>query len=237
MKINYFFIKQVQKNSSFLVLFFLDILFIILIIFFYIQQIKQFNKQKSILKDKIESSEKRKSLIELANNLKNRDIDVELINQYLNSLIPNNENFFSIITALENLSQETGFMIINYNLDFIDTNSKTVSLKITGIGDMDTFLEFLKNYRFNGGRLITINKIDYYPEDQTNSLTNEKNLYLTFYSQQKQPNKIFLGTINDNDKKLILEILSKTKIIKNELNPNKEIEFESREDPFQIANE
>lgn len=237
MKINYFLIKQVQKNFSFILVFFLDILLIVFLIFFYIQKIDQFNKQKLTLEDKIKSLKTRESLIELTKNLKKRNIDVELINQYLNSLIPNNEDFFLIITALENLSHETGFIIINYDLSLINTNRKRVSVAITGIGDMKTFLEFLKKYRFNSGRLITIDKIDYSPEDLTRSSTNEKKLYLTFYSQQKQPNNISLNTINDNDKKLILEILSKTKIIKKELNSNKEIEFPIREDPFQIANE
>ncbi len=237
MKINYFLIKQLQKNSSFLLIFFINILLIFFIIFFYIQKIDQFNKQKLILEDKIKSLEKRKSLIEYTKNLKNRNINIELINQYLNSLIPNTEDFFSITAALENLSHETGFIIINYDLGPIDGNRKTVSLTITGIGNMDTFLEFLKKYRFNSGRLITIDKIDYSPENLNQTSTAEKKLYLTFYSQKNYVNNLTLNTINDNDNGLILEILSKTKIIKSQLDPNKEIEISAREDPFEAINE
>lgn len=78
----------------------------------------------------------------------------------LNKLIPNTEDFFSIIYALDRLSKSTNFIITSYNINLTSSDQNQLKLKITGIGNKDAFLKFLKDYNFGSGRLITSDKIE-----------------------------------------------------------------------------
>lgn len=102
----------------------------------------------------------------------NLDQDLQL----MTTLIPDSEDYFSIITALETLSQRTNFRIDSYTINLIASTSTRLSLSVTGTGDSDAFLSFLDNYQINGGRLITAEHIAIDPSE-TGSLRLELNFY------------------------------------------------------------
>ena len=102
------------------------------------------------------------------------DEDVKL----LNSLIPNIEDYFSIIYSLETLSQKTGFVIIGYSVNIAKSTANKLKLSVTGVGDTNSFMKFLDQYNFAGGRLITSDKIELDPQ-----LTGSVKVDLTFYNK------------------------------------------------------
>jgi len=82
---------------------------------------------------------------------------------FLNTLIPNVEDYFSIIFALEKLSQKSNFIVISYGIKVGNSTSEKLKLEVTGTGDSQSFINFLKDYNFGGGRLITSDKIQLDP--------------------------------------------------------------------------
>ena len=103
------------------------------------------------------------------------DLDVTVMSK----LIPEVEDYFSAIAALEELSAKTGFIITSYDIDLTNSEANKLSLNITGIGDQQSFINFLQQYNFEGGRLITTENISL-GRDKSESF----NLVLNFYNQK-----------------------------------------------------
>jgi hypothetical protein len=126
-------------------------------------------------------------------------------NKILAMLIPDREDYFSIIYALERLSVSTGFTITNYNISLGDSKSDKLAVTVQGDGDPDTFLNFLKEYPFTGGRLITNEKIEF-----SSSEVGKIRLSLNFYSKKLPKNAADDVTkISTNDLKLMEHVKSK----------------------------
>ena len=96
--------------------------------------------------------------------------------QLMSALIPDTEDYFSIINALETLSVQTGFRIDSYIINLLASTSNKLSLSVVGNGDSTAFLNFLQNYQINGGRLITAEKIGIDPTE-TGSIRLDLNFY------------------------------------------------------------
>ncbi|MFA6533006.1 MAG: hypothetical protein WCT22_03345 [Patescibacteria group bacterium] len=97
---------------------------------------------------------------------------------FLNNLIPNLEDYFSIVYALEKLSQKTNFIITSYTVSVGNSTAEKLKLNVSGTGDSQTFIDFLKNYNFGGGRLITSDKIQLDP-----NFFGTIKIDLTFYTK------------------------------------------------------
>ncbi|MEX1052467.1 MAG: hypothetical protein WEC80_01305 [Patescibacteria group bacterium] len=90
------------------------------------------------------------------------DSKIQDINEYYNTvtaIIPETENYFSIIYSLNRLSELTNFNITSYSINLKSSTDNKVSIDVRGVGNQNQFLEFLKEYNFGGGRLITAEKI------------------------------------------------------------------------------
>lgn len=109
--------------------------------------------------------------------------------KFLNTLIPNIEDYFSIIYALEKLSQKSNFIVTSYTVNVRNSTNEKLKLEVTGTGDSQSFINFLKDYNFGGGRLITSDKIQLDPNYfgsikidlafYAKSVSTDKNLNLT----------------------------------------------------------
>lgn len=102
------------------------------------------------------------------------DEDVSL----LNSLIPNVEDYFSAVYSLEKLSEKTNFTINSYNVNVEKSTSQKLELTVNGTGNSQEFINFLKEYNFGGGRLITSDRIQLDPKFSGSIKVN-----LTFYNK------------------------------------------------------
>jgi len=151
-------------------------LLIILVFAFY----SQFNKQKK----EVELLQGETSMLgDRFNTLKfNKTLTQDQIKDYnklLASLIPETEDFFSIIYALEEISTATNFKITDYAIDISAAIKDTLTITVQGKGDTNDFLKFLQEYQFVGGRLVTSDKIIYRGENP-----GDTKITLNFYSKR-----------------------------------------------------
>ena len=103
------------------------------------------------------------------------DEDVKI----LNKLIPNVEDYFSIIYALDKLSTQTNFVINNYTVNVEASTLEKLKISVEGVGDSQSLINFLKNYNFFGGRLITSDKVQIDP-----NFSGSIKIDLTFYNKK-----------------------------------------------------
>lgn len=142
---------------------------------FYLQkQVSHLDIQTKSLQNETAQLRSRRAAIRSVVGESSENLDNDL--QLLSALIPDSEDYFSIITALETLSQRTGFRIDSYTINLQASTSTRLSLTVTGSGDNQAFLTFLQNYHINGGRLITAESIGIDPEE-TGSIRLDLNFY------------------------------------------------------------
>lgn len=176
--VRFYKIKRIfnEQWTLFLSLFVFFLLFIIVFIFY-----ARFNEQKKevdlmtgevqMLKNRFDTLKYNKSLTE---------DQIKEYNKLLASLVPETEDFFSIIYALEQISLASKFVISDYTIEVgkITTREK-MTLTVVGKGDPEAFLQFLQVYQFAGGRLATSDKIQY-----GGPTTGGTRITLTFYSKR-----------------------------------------------------
>lgn len=92
----------------------------------------------------------------------NKDLvqeNVENYNQLLDQLIPSEETYFQVISALNRLENKTGAVIHSYSINLNETTEKKLSLALTVGGDEDSVADLLERYLYSSGRLITNQEI------------------------------------------------------------------------------
>lgn len=231
MKLDHFFIKQLEKNLSLVIIFSINLVVIIFLINFFTNQSKLLNQQKNILKTEVEKLSKKRDLILFYESLKNKDLDLDKLNKILFLLIPNSEDYFSIALALEKISNKTNFLITNFMLNPELSSPGQLSVAITGSGDRNSFLNFVKDYNFIGNRLITIDKLDF----SESNLNQDKRIFLNFYIDKKSNKENILYKLTMKDFEIINKILSKTEL-NDAINFDKEnspsLDYETKANPF-----
>src|SRR3989338_2701233 len=141
--IHYFSRKLLSRYSLYLIGFFLSVGLIIFgVFFFYAQYHEALARIKKAQQQQTEL-QKKKDLIEFKGQASQTIRDparLQQLNEFLNQLIPSKENYFSIIAALEKLSQKTNFIITSYSINLNDSSEGKLALDITCQGDTATFL-------------------------------------------------------------------------------------------------
>ncbi len=183
------------------------------------EEISTVSAETEKLKTRVDTLKKGKTLVEN---------EIDEINQLFSILIPDSEDFFSIIYALEKISQETGFAIEEYSLGF-GTNAEKTPITINGTGDIDSFMNFLKSYQFAGGRFATSESINF-----SNAKFSSTQVVLNFYSKKVSVDTETAPIITDKDTNFIKKIKAKIKIkFKDKTNevPLKE-DYDTKTNPF-----
>lgn len=143
---------------SLLVSFVVFVLLVMIVFIFYARfnvqkkEVDLMNGEVLMLKNRFNTLKFNKSLTE---------DEIKDYNKLLASLIPETEDFFSIIYALEQISNESQFIITGYAIDIGKTSKEKITITAEGKGDSESFLRFLQEYQFAGGRLVTSDQIQY----------------------------------------------------------------------------
>lgn len=144
----------------------------------------------------------------------------------LNSLIPNSEDYFTMIYALEKLSQKSNFIIINYDVNMASSSQEKIKISVTGVGDSQSFVNFLKDYNFSGGRLITSDKVQLDP-----NFSGSIKIDLTFYSKKTVAASKLETPPNKNIYEDLEAIKSKINFSFSDENPGN-LEYPKKNNPF-----
>lgn len=127
----------------------------------------EIQKEVSNLQDKA-------NLLNALSTQHTQDLDEDI--RVLQTLVPDIEDYFSIIYTLEELSRKTGFIIDSYTIQTGSSAPERLALKISGTGDSESFLNFLHEYNFGGGRLVTAREIEL-KTSQSGSIDLDVNFY------------------------------------------------------------
>lgn len=225
LKINYHIARIIRTNLVYILVFIILIISLIVTFLFFLNQYGGNINEISSLNTEIENLEKKKRLINYKNDVIKGELDLDKVNSILTALIPSKEDYFSIIISLEKISQKTNFIITSYNLKIGTTDVGKLSLSVEGQGDLNTFIEFLKNYNFGSGRLITIDRIDFNSGPFIGSTVN-----LNFYSGKGTSGQE-LSTFTPEEKKLLSDVMSKVQIdLKTE--DASQVNYPTKQNPF-----
>lgn len=161
-------------------------------------------------------------------NIERLQENIDNYNEILGMIVPEKEDYFSIIFALEKLSQDTGFTITRYDIILEESTTDKLSLSVEGSGDIDSFLNFLRDYQFNGNRLITNEKIEL-----SDSNEGRTRLSLNFYHKALTDLAESVKPISQKDISLIQNIEQKVTIsVKEDINNGEPVIYDTKQNPF-----
>ncbi|MDO8496939.1 MAG: hypothetical protein Q7S61_00150 [bacterium] len=170
------------------------------------------------------------SKVKALNSVKNvPPQELDDLNQLLTQLMPETEDLFSVIYAIETLSNKTGFIISSYTINLDKSKGGKLSIAVDGVGNEQTFLQFIQSYRYEGGRLITIEKIDM-PSRGGGNLK----LDLNFYAKQTPLAQTQTTTefLQGKDLELLRSIKDKVKIVIKD-DSNTSVDYPTKDNPFE----
>lgn len=175
-KIKPYVAKLIKENIIYIIGNILLLILIALVVKIGVDRITVEDRKINVLRKDISTLQARFNLLNsVAADSASLDTDIKL----LNSLIPEVEDYFTIIYALDALSRKTGFVITSYSVNVKTSTAEKLKLTITGTGDSKTFMDFLASYNYSGGRLITSDKIELNPE-----VAGAIKINLTFYNKK-----------------------------------------------------
>lgn len=174
-----------------------------------------------------ETKELRQKTTLLKNNKSLAEDQITTYNQVLGQIIPEKEDFFSIIYALEKISQPTGFAITDYTITLSTGSNEKYSLGVDGVGNATDLLNFLKDYQFSGGRLITNEKIEFSSTD-----TDKIKLALNFYSKSVPKDTRPTTQISPQDLAFIEKIRGKISVVIKQSDAELPLDYKTKINPF-----
>lgn len=226
-KIDIYTLKLIRENLLYLFFLIFVVLLFVLIIPFQVKRYFDYGQKIKSVGKEIKQLEAKEAIISTVN-----PDEVDELIAALDRLLPETEDYFSIISALENISYQTGFRISSYSVKFDKKKSTKTQLKIEGEGDLDSFLNFLKSYQFKSDRLITINNIKFSSENLTNSLT------LNFYTKEvknlKEPTRLVIDKEGIDKIKQIAKKLKSTKLDFLESSSDLDLDYPTKDNPFAL---
>lgn len=180
-KIDKYTLALIRENLPFLLLLAVNFLILIFLKNYYFQNYKKNLTRLAELETEVNRLIKAKQKFA---NLKFPKEKLDLYFTAVNNLVPEKENAFSIISALENLSSSTRFYITSYSINFPklqEAKVNTVEVVVSGSGDPEAFSKLLEEYNFTSGRLITMDKLNF-------SASNVSDIKLVFqFHTHKSP--------------------------------------------------
>lgn len=226
-KIDYFLLTIIKQNLFYVISILVMIAAIVFSFLFFAklqnentQKIEELISQIVVLKNKVE-------LIKFKGTLKEEGIDIDEVNKVFNQLVPEVEDYFTIMVALEKISQQTGFSITGYAINLKQSSQKKLSLTVSGIGDNRSFLTFLKDYNYVGGRLITIDKIEF-----SSTLGGGSKLTLNFYSGKEQGEKDLQKFRMTQKERSFIETVTRKTTFQLESETPQSLEYPKKARPF-----
>lgn len=171
-----------------------------------VQQFKVNQEKMAALEREINTYKEKQNLLTYKNQVIDTKLDLDQANLVLSQLVPTKEDYFSVLAALENLSAKTNFIITAYNIIVSESTDQKLAIVIDGEGDPNVFLEFLKEYNFSGGRLITVDKIEF-SQDAAKGIKVNLNVY-----SGKVSTTVNLTTPVPSNIELISSIMQKVEI-------------------------
>lgn len=152
-------IRRILTDQWQLILSFVVFLLLLIVVFIFYARFNAQKKEVDLMSGEVLMLSNRFNTLKYNKTL--TEDQIKEYNKLLASLIPETEDFFSIIYALEEISSVSHFIITDYAIDINKTSREKLTLTAEGRGNSEEFLNFLQQYQFAGGRLVTSDQIQY----------------------------------------------------------------------------
>lgn len=156
-------------------------------------------------KSNLEGTKQTANLIK--NNKALLEENIDKYNDMLNQLIPDEESYFKVIAAFEQLGAKTGVNIESYSINLDDTTEEKLSLELTVSGTRENVEQMFRDYNFVSGRLITNEKMMVSFDDGASTTFTVNLIHRPFVSSDSQTTE----TITQEDVDFLEEIQSMMK--------------------------
>lgn len=151
------------------------------------------------------------SYFNLAQKLANDQVDV--YNDALLQLIPEQEDYFLLIASIERFSQRTGIKIKTYSIALAGKGSEKYTLTISGTFSPNQLKQFLNTYQYGTGRLVTIESMSLaHSTSPSGQPQDDIQLTMNFYSRKVTTSSINrVGSLSQEDITLMDTVVQKMK--------------------------
>ena len=225
LKINYYLLRLIKNNAIYVIaLLFVFTLFIFIAISWG-NEYFNYRSKIHVAKAEIEDLSRRKT--KLDNLIMYNLPEIKDFNIILSRLVPESEDYFSIVYALDKLSKDTGFILTDYGIVFADSPQNTINLSVNGNGDENTFSKFVDYYNFESGRLITMSDFDF------NNKGVQYAFSFNFYNNKIPKEVIDVTSIPEKDLKFMRDLKNKYNLAV-DITPTPEVvqEYPTNPNPF-----
>jgi|GEM_PF-2017146 len=164
-----------KKYISVILFIVLDIVFIVFIGYLGFKIYGVYSETR-VLQGEIDQMKASAQLIQNNKNMLERDI--EEYNALLDKVIPDEETYFQVISAFEQLEAKTGVSIESYSINLSETTEEKMSLNLSIAGTQRAIESLFQSYQFAGGRLMTNEEFTYNHED-SETISFSVNLFHT----------------------------------------------------------
>lgn len=185
---------------------------------------KQSTNQLAVLQDEVKLLKNRNDTLNYNKTLTADQI--ETYNKILSTLIPESEDYFSIIYALETISKKTNFQIVAYTIGLSASAPDKIAITVEGKGSTQEFKQFLDGYEFTGGRLVTSEQIEF-----SGTTTNTK-VALNFYNKKYAFGETVVPQLSKADIAQLDEIKNKIQVSFADSSTTNNTSYETKENPF-----
>ncbi|OGK15593.1 hypothetical protein A3H80_03760 [Candidatus Roizmanbacteria bacterium RIFCSPLOWO2_02_FULL_37_19] len=145
----------------------------------------QLRKQSGLLDEELARLEQRRAVL-----TQYRNINIDELITLVNTIFPNTEDRFSIFGAMDNLEVITGVPITDYSSPFTGHAIDETVISAHGRANETAFMNFLKDYPYLSGRLITLDKINFNPKE------NLINFSIVFHTRDIPPSENLIPEYN-----------------------------------------
>ncbi len=224
LKINPYLLSLIKENLIYIVVNLSLVLITVAVFAYNLRLLPEKDIQISTLENDVKELTARANLLNAPFLTEKGDLDSTI--KVLDALVPSLEDYFSLIYSLEELSKKTNFIINSYSINLQESTANKLQLVISGVGDQDAFMKFLKDYNFSGGRLMTCDRLDL-----SSRFSGSIRLNVAFYNKNVTSQGSTILALTSKDWQEINRIKSKVSFLLKEASPESLI-YPRKTNPF-----
>lgn len=198
-------LKSITKHKIIYPLIFLMLINIGIIIGLYFMGNTLYQKFLLLQATKDEIAMLKSRVVLISNNREIFKGSLDEYNETLSKLIPDQESYFSVITALDALANKTGVKIAAYSIDLKATTEEKLTLLLAVEGDQAALNKLLAEYMFISGRLITNEESSIILDQEEQTLSISFNFFHKEFKNTQTP----ATKVTEKDLKFLEEVKSK----------------------------
>jgi hypothetical protein len=206
--IDFSFNRALTKEYFILLVLFVTSLVLLIFVALFSQSLMIKWDEYVLLKEDVEEVEARIRLVDSYKLL--TDEEIRLNNRTLEELVPSGDTNLSMYYILDDLALKSGLTLSNYQLSSSARAESKSSVSVSATGTPQELLDFLSQYKFITGRLLTLESIQIRRESHDTDVLNIQ-MVLNYYTVTIRPISKVQDTVSQRDIEFLREIRKQVK--------------------------